>query len=112
MAAETTLQRKKLAKGGQAAINASTDAMIQLARMLDAESRRLRKISEEIGETERQAYSKIADAQFAVQGTDGYPDATFTLRLAFGTVKGYDEKSKRVAPMTTIGGGAHSVRWR
>ena len=97
-------QRKKLAKGGQTAVEASTDTMIQLARMLDSESRRLRKISEEIGETERQAYTQIADAQFAVQGTDTYPDATFTLRLAFGPVKGYEEKSKWVAPMTTIGG--------
>jgi hypothetical protein len=97
-------ERKKLAKGGQAAINASTDTMIQLARMLDTESRRLIKIGEEVGETERQAYSQIADAMFAVQGTDSYPDATFTLRLAFGPVKGYQEGSKWVPPMTTIGG--------
>lgn len=97
-------ERKKLADGGQAAIDASTDTMIQLARLLDPETRRLRKISEEVGETEQQAYSQIADAQFAVQGTDTYPDATFTLRLAFGPVKGYEEKSEWIAPMTTIGG--------
>ena len=97
-------ERKRIAEGGQAAIEDSTDTMIQLARLLDPETRRLRELNEEIGETERQAYSKIADAQFAVQGTDTYPDATFTLRLAFGTVKGYEEKNEPVAPMTTIGG--------
>jgi len=97
-------ERKKIAEGGQAAIDASNDSMIKLAVLLDPEMRRLRKINEEIGETERQAYSQIADAQFAVQGTDTYPDATFTLRLAFGTVKGYVEKNEPIPPMTTIGG--------
>ncbi len=97
-------ERKKLAEGGQAAIEASQDTMIQLARMLEPETRRLQKINEEIAETERQAYAQVADAQFAVVGTDTYPDATFTLRLAFGTVKGYQENGQPVPPMTTLGG--------
>ncbi len=96
--------RKQLAAGGQAAIDASDDTMIQLAKLMEPEARRLQKIDEELSELERQAYAQIADAQFAVKGTDTYPDATFTLRLAFGLVKGYDENGKWIPPWTTVGG--------
>ncbi len=96
--------RKQLAAGGQAAIEACTDPMIQLAKTVDGPSRRIRKQREEIEEQERQAYAKVADALFATQGTDTYPDATFTLRLAFGTVRGYQEDGHPVPPWTTIGG--------
>jgi hypothetical protein len=51
----------------------------------------------------RQAYAKIAKAKFAIEGTDTYPDATFTLRLAFGQVKGYTEQGKAMPPWTTMG---------
>src|SRR5262249_13799928 len=97
--------RRELAKGGQKAIDASKDPMIQLAKMLDAETRRLRKINEEqIEEVERQAYAKIAEVLFATKGTSTYPDATFTLRLSFGIVKGYEENGVHVPPWTTFGG--------
>jgi hypothetical protein len=46
---------------------------------------------QQVDEPQRQAYSKIANARFAVYGFSVYPDATFTLRLAFGEVKGYLE---------------------
>ena len=49
-------------------------------------------------------YALIARALFEDQGTSSYPDATFTLRLAFGVVKGYEPDGKRVPPYTTIGG--------
>ena len=52
----------------------------------------------------RQAYAKIAKAQFAVSGTEVYPDATFTLRLAFGEVKGYSELGQPLPPWTTLDG--------
>ena len=66
--------------------------MIQLALLVDAPARALRKTYEEqIEEPMRQAYAKLADARFAIYGTDVYPDATFTLRLAFGLVKGYTD---------------------
>jgi hypothetical protein len=52
----------------------------------------------------RQAYAKLAAARFALDGTNIYPDATFTLRLAFGTVSGYEENGKWVPPWTTMGG--------
>jgi len=96
--------RRSLAEGGKTAIDEANDPMIELARLMEPESRRLRAISEEIGELERQAYAKIADAIFAVNGTDGYPDATFTLRLSFGPVRGYVENGRQIPPMTTLGG--------
>jgi hypothetical protein len=96
--------RKKLAEGGRAAIASCDDPMIQFARGLEAEARRLRKEREELQELERQAYAKIADVMFAVEGTETYPDATFTLRLAFGPVKGYEEGGKTIPPWTNIAG--------
>ena len=82
--------RKRLAAGGIKAIEASTDPMIQLALLVDPASRAVRKRDEaEVQEPMRQAYAKIAAVRFALYGTDTYPDATFTLRLAFGQVKGY-----------------------
>jgi len=96
--------RRKLADGGADAVQACKDPLIRLAALMDPESRRLRKIQEEIQEEERQAYAKVAEAVFATQGTSTYPDATFTLRLAFGTVRGYHEDGQPVAPWTTFAG--------
>jgi len=81
--------RKQLAAGGAAAIASSTDSLIQLAVLVDDKLRADKKISEEISEIERQAYARIADALFQTQGTSVYPDATFSMRLAFGPVKGF-----------------------
>jgi hypothetical protein len=53
---------------------------------------------------ERTNYAKIARARFEREGTKIYPDATFTLRLSYGAVKGYMENGKRVTPFTTFGG--------
>jgi hypothetical protein len=97
--------RKKLADGGTKAIEASGDPMIQLARLVDPASREMRKAYEEqVDEPLRQAYGKLAQARFAVYGAGQYPDATFTLRLAFGQVKGYKEQGRDVPWATTIGG--------
>lgn len=98
-------ERKRLAEGGLPAIDSSQDPMILLARLVDPEARRLRKIfDDQVNEPRRQAYSKIAHARFAVYGSDIYPDATFTLRLSFGQVKGYEEDGKQIPPMTVMGG--------
>jgi hypothetical protein len=98
-------ERKRLADGGMKAIEASTDPMIVLARLVDPEARRLRAIYDnQVEEPRRQAYAKIAQARFAVYGSNIYPDATFTLRLSFGQVKGYEEDGKQVPWMTTMGG--------
>jgi len=97
--------RKELAAGGMKAIEASTDPMIVLARLIDPTARELRKRYEnEVTGVERTSYSKIARARFETEGTKLYPDATFTLRLSYGAVKGYMENGKKVAPFTTLGG--------
>ncbi len=96
--------RKKLAEGGTAAIDASADPMIRLAKLMDGESRRLRKLNDALSEREQQAYAKVADALFAVQGDSTYPDATFTLRLAFGPVKNYKLNGETIPAMTNLGG--------
>ncbi len=96
--------RKKLYEGGQAAVDAANDPMIALAKSIDDEARALRKVIETQGEAKQQAHAKIAKARFALEGTSTYPDATFTLRLAFGTVKGYEEGGKQIPPHTTIAG--------
>jgi len=97
--------RKKLAAGGANAIESSTDPMIVVARMIDAKARELRKRYEnEVTGVERANYAKIAHARFDTEGTKLYPDATFTLRLSYGAVKGYTENGKRITPFTTLGG--------
>ena len=97
--------RKRLADGGLKAIEESNDPMIQLARRIDPESRRIRQTFEQqVDEPLRQAYGKIANARFAVFGSSTYPDATFTLRLAFGEAKGYTEGGEEVPWATTLGG--------
>ena len=97
--------RKELAKGGKAAIDASTDPMIVVAREIDAKSREVRKRYEsEVTGVERSNYAKIARALFETEGTKLYPDATFTLRLSYGAVEGYTENGKKVPPFTTLGG--------
>jgi len=97
--------RKRLADGGLKAIDESTDPMIQLARQIDPEARRIRKVYEQqVAEPQQQAYTKIANARFAVYGSSVYPDATFTLRLAFGEVKGYTQAGEKIPWGTTLGG--------
>jgi hypothetical protein len=98
--------RKQLAAGGKKAIDESTDPLIQLARSIDKEARELSKrYNNEVLGVERSAYAKIARALFETEGDKIYPDATFTLRLSYGAVKGFKEDDgKQVAPFTTLGG--------
>jgi len=96
--------RKKLYEGGTAAVTAANDPMIELARLVDAEARALRKVSDAQDEVKQQAHAAIARARNAIFGTAGYPDATRTLRLSFGVVKGYEEDGKSVPAQTTFGG--------
>ncbi len=95
--------RQQLAEGGTQAIRSSDDPLIVFAASLDPEERRLRAEDEELDEIERQAYARISRALFAIRGTSVYPDATFTLRLAYGVVKGYEEDGKTIPPWTTMG---------
>ena len=97
--------RKKIAAGGEQAIASSDDPMIQLARSIDKEARAARRRYEsEVIAVERSNYGKIARALFETKGTRMYPDATFTLRLSYGTVKGYKIDGKTYAPFTDLAG--------
>ena len=96
--------RKLLAGGGATAIEESNDPLIQLAQLVDPEVRAEQLVTDELAEIERQAYAQIAEAKFATEGTSTYPDATFSLRLAFGPVIGYTEKGKQIPAMTDIEG--------
>lgn len=97
--------RKRLVDGGKTAVLATTDPMIRMARILEPEYRRLRELNESLEERERQAYAKITAATTAIEGTGGYPDATFSLRLAFGTVKSYQQDGQTILPTTDFAGG-------
>ncbi|MBI1873361.1 MAG: S46 family peptidase [Acidobacteria bacterium] len=97
--------RKSLVAGGKAAVDASTDPLIVLARNVDSVVRAARKAWEqEVESVESAAGEKLGRARFAAYGKSAYPDATFTLRLSFGTVKGYPMNGTRAPSMTTLYG--------
>jgi hypothetical protein len=84
-------ERRRLIEGGAAAVQASTDPMIVLARAVYPLYRRLARIQEvEIDEPIRVASDAIARVRFDKRRGEQYPDATGTLRLSYGTVRGYD----------------------
>jgi Peptidase S46 len=84
-------------------ISESKDPMILLAKAIDAEARKLRKrYEDEVEEVERQAYAELAKVRFAAYGKSVAPDATFTLRLAFGVVKGYEVDGQKLPFHTTF----------
>ena len=97
--------RKQLWEGGAAAIAASDDPMIVFARKLDPRVRALKKtVDEQYTGPLTAAGAKLADARFAAYGDTLYPDATFTLRISYGTVKGWTERGEQVPFATRIGG--------
>lgn len=97
-------ERKKLVEGGSKAVDDSRDPLIVFARAIDGEARKLRKrYEEEVEEPERQAYAELARLRFKVLGRTVAPDATFTLRLAFGVVKGYRVEGVDLRHHTTFG---------
>ena len=97
--------RKDVAAAGVRMVDSGADPMITLAKDIDKEARAVRKrYEEEVVAVERANYAKIANALFEREGTKLYPDATFTLRLSYGAVKGYRENGKFVPPFTTLGG--------
>jgi hypothetical protein len=96
--------RKKLYEGGAKAVKEANDPMIEIARLVDAPARALRKEWEAHEETKQQAHGVIEKARFAMEGPTRSPDATFTLRLSYGPVKGYEEDGKKLAPYTNFAG--------
>jgi hypothetical protein len=97
--------RNLLTAGGKATIDISTDPMIVLARSLEADAQAITKrYEDEVASVQAAAYPKIGQAVFAVDGAKAYPDATGTLRLSYGTVKGYLEDGKKIPPYTYTAG--------
>jgi hypothetical protein len=98
-------ERKKLIEGGEKAVADSSDALIVWARKLDPVYRAQRKWHEDEIESVTVAEgNRIAKARFAVYGKSTYPDATFTLRMSYGKVAGYELGTTLVAPFTTFYG--------
>jgi len=97
--------RKALMDGGEAAIAASTDPMILAARRVDPIVRESqRKMRDTVESVLTPAGEKLGKARFLVYGKDAYPDATFTLRLSYGTVDGYPYNGTIAPPFTTFYG--------
>jgi hypothetical protein len=97
--------RKQLIDGGEAAVAASTDPEIVLARKLDPMRRELQKWAEDnVQSVSQRAGEQLGKARFTAFGRETYPDATFTLRLSYGTVKGYPMNGTEAPPKTTFYG--------
>jgi hypothetical protein len=106
--AETRLydaaERRRLWEGGAAAVAASRDPMIELVRSIDGDARALRKqFDDEVEAPITAASATIANERFRALGTQVYPDATFTLRLNYGTVTGWMRDGSQVEPFTYLG---------
>jgi len=97
--------RKALWDGGWAAVKASNDPMIQFVLRIDPEARRLLTLyNEKVTGPVTSASEALAKARFAAYGTSVYPDATFTLRLSYGQIAGWNEKGREVPPFTYFAG--------
>lgn len=96
--------RRKLFAATPAEVAESKDPLLQLAALIDPEARRLRDLMETQDEVKRQAHGRLAAGRLALEGASIYPDATFTLRLAFGQVKGYTELGRPIPFQTTFAG--------
>jgi hypothetical protein len=97
--------RRALWDGGQAAVDASNDPLVVAMRAIEAEAMAARKQYDDTVEAQmRDLRTKIARASFAVEGTNVAPDATFTLRLSVGAVKGYELAGQHVPWSTDFAG--------
>lgn len=97
--------RKSLVDGGQAAVDASTDTMIAMARRIDPIRReQIKWFEDNVQSVQQQSGEQLGKARFAVYGKSTYPDATFTLRLSYGQVRGYPMNGTVAPPKTTMFG--------
>ena len=103
--------RAALLAGGPAAIAASDDPALVFARTLDGPSRAVRSDFENnVKAVVTKNAALIAKAKFALDGKSSYPDATFTLRLSYGAVQGYQQNGQTIAPVTNFAGAyAHET---
>jgi len=97
--------REQLWQGGRDAVLGSNDPMIQFAKAVDEDARPIRRWHDEEVETlETSGAEKISAAKFELEGKSNYPDATFTPRLTYGAVKGFEDNGRKINPVTTFGG--------
>ncbi len=97
--------RRQLYEGGAKAIEKSDDPLIVLLRGVEREARIARKTyDDDVDSVVRRHGAALAQARFAQSGSAAPPDATFTLRLSYGAVRGYSEAGKPVRHFTTLGG--------
>ncbi|HXY48199.1 MAG TPA: S46 family peptidase [Terriglobales bacterium] len=104
--------RRQLYAGGAAAVDASPDPLIVLMRNIDPDARAARKeYDDRVDAVERRDGGQIARIRFVKTGFNQPPDATFTLRLSYGAVKGYAEGGQKIPYFTTMGGAfAHAAK--
>ncbi|MFO1056746.1 MAG: S46 family peptidase [Dongiaceae bacterium] len=97
--------RRRLLEGGAAAIDAADDPMLAFARLADPAMRAVRsRFEAEVEAAQSAGAAQIAQAAFALHGAESYPDATFSPRLSFGTIRGYQENGRAIPPFTHIAG--------
>jgi Peptidase S46 len=97
--------RKALWDGGANAVQASNDPMIVLARLIDTDARAVRKqFEDEVEAPVKRNGELLARLRFAIYGPSAAPDATFTLRLNYGTVRGWTEPGRTIEPFTVLRG--------
>ncbi len=97
--------RKSLLEGGEPAAAKSDDPFIVLARRLEPLQRKqIEDDKRDFQSVITPASEKVAQARFAVFGKNASPDATFTLRLSYGTVKGYPMNGTNAPYKTTLYG--------
>ncbi|MDB5299316.1 MAG: dipeptidyl-peptidase 7, partial [Phycisphaerales bacterium] len=97
--------RRRLIEGGREAVESSKDPLIAWARRLDPMWREIRKwYEDQVQSVEASEGNRIARARFALLGRGTYPDATFTLRLSYGRVEGYELGTTKVPYKTTFYG--------
>ena len=97
--------RKSLLDGGEAAVAASNDPMIAAARRADPVWRaNYVYMRDKVSSVFDAGGEKLGKARFAVYGKNAYPDATFTLRLSYGTVDGFPYNGTIAPPFTTFYG--------
>jgi hypothetical protein len=97
--------REQMWNGGRAAVDAARDPLLDLALRLEPAAQQVRRrYEDEVEAVLAAAGERIARARFAIEGPKAYPDATFTLRISVGTVRGWREGEREIAPLTRLDG--------